>query len=832
MTLVNARSPLMIVASCLLINTPSIATDTTITLNQGATISVTAPEASDRIAFDLAGKIWLLGNASQSAVPLTESGAAHQRPAFARNGQWVAYESVRAGHRQIFVMDVDSGNARQVTFGPYDHHAPTWSTADSRWLTMSSNRGGNFDIWSVDIDNLELRQLTFSASDEHDPAWNDDGSRLAYVAASARGSSLYILTPGDKPKRVLQEREPIAAPAWRPGGGLLTYVRLGKNSNQLRMLLLSSPPISKPVTQHEQVSPRAVHWIDRSEFLYAADGKIRRRSLGLAPYADIPFSVTININRNERSARTVSPAGHDNQPVRGLNGQTERSDGRYVVAALGDLWEFQHQDNGELLLVRQLTNDAYVDAQPAFSPTGQSLVFVSDRSGRPEIWVMDHGSLEKRRLTRDAGVAGHPTWSPDGDFVTYLVTDDEAGYRLHQVNVTTRRIQALTATSRHRGKPRIAGGSWAIPDKPETQLDTLIRFNRQSVPLTWRPAVAGQRYIVRAGRIFDGIGPEYKLHHEIVIERDLIVAIRPWSNTEPETPVVDATTHTVIPGLIDLAVLQGSIDDERNGREWLAAGVTTIRQTVTDFDQAVERLESWNSGRRIGPRLMLTVRPCHTDSGRFNAPLFQQLTTDTAALNIVAIELCTDLTGPALADVFERAHQVGLSVIATTPDITMGADELRSPAAARSIQGSPTELADQRDTLLIMGMAGTALPSQLIVDPNRILGADGHILPGSGAPTTPRGLGLHAELRRLTTHGLQPFQVLKMASLDAARVLGYGDSLGIVRVGRRADLVILDGDPLADIHSASRVVGTIVRGRYYSRRDLTTPGLRALARNP
>jgi hypothetical protein len=113
--------------------------------------------------------------------------------------------------------------------------------------------------------------------------------------------------------------------------------------------------------------------------------------------------------------------------------------------------------------------------------------------------------------------------------------------------------------------------------------------------------------------------------------------------------------------------------------------------------------------------------------------------------------------------------------------------------------------------------------------PNRILGAGGGIILGSEAPLTPQGLGLHGEMRRLAASGIQPFQILKMAGLDAARVLGYGESMGLVRVGRQADLVILDGDPLADINAAANVAGTIVNGRYYSRKDLITPGHRGLS---
>ncbi|MDP6675323.1 MAG: hypothetical protein QGH93_10830, partial [Gammaproteobacteria bacterium] len=49
---------------------------------------------------------------------------------------------------------------------------------------------------------------------------------------------------------------------------------------------------------------------------------------------------------------------------------------------------------------------------------------------------------------------------------------------------------------------------------------------------------------------------------------------------------------------------------------------------------------------------------------------------------------------------------------------------------------------------------------------------------------------------------------------------------GLIRVGRQADLVILNGDPLTDISAAAEVVATISKGRLYSRKDLTTPGLR------
>jgi imidazolonepropionase-like amidohydrolase len=95
---------------------------------------------------------------------------------------------------------------------------------------------------------------------------------------------------------------------------------------------------------------------------------------------------------------------------------------------------------------------------------------------------------------------------------------------------------------------------------------------------------------------------------------------------------------------------------------------------------------------------------------------------------------------------------------------------------------------------------------------------------GSDAPATPYGLGFHAELRLLDGIGLQPFQVLKMASLDAARLIGAADHLGSIHAGKLADLVIIDGDPLADIDDAGNIVITVANGRAYELEELISGG--------
>ena len=68
--------------------------------------------------------------------------------------------------------------------------------------------------------------------------------------------------------------------------------------------------------------------------------------------------------------------------------------------------------------------------------------------------------------------------------------------------------------------------------------------------------------------------------------------------------------------------------------------------------------------------------------------------------------------------------------------------------------------------------------------------------------------------------GLTPAQVLHAATLGPAQYFGTADSIGTVTVGRRADLVILDADPLKDIANTELIRAVILRGRYLDRTQL------------
>jgi imidazolonepropionase-like amidohydrolase len=82
------------------------------------------------------------------------------------------------------------------------------------------------------------------------------------------------------------------------------------------------------------------------------------------------------------------------------------------------------------------------------------------------------------------------------------------------------------------------------------------------------------------------------------------------------------------------------------------------------------------------------------------------------------------------------------------------------------------------------------------------------------------GSDLHSELWHLVQAGLTPLEALRTATLAPARFLKVADSLGSIRPGKLADLVLLDGNPLEDIRNTERIAGVVANGRYLDLAEL------------
>jgi imidazolonepropionase-like amidohydrolase len=82
------------------------------------------------------------------------------------------------------------------------------------------------------------------------------------------------------------------------------------------------------------------------------------------------------------------------------------------------------------------------------------------------------------------------------------------------------------------------------------------------------------------------------------------------------------------------------------------------------------------------------------------------------------------------------------------------------------------------------------------------------------------GFGLHDELAMLVESGLSPMEALRAATINPARCFQKTQTLGSIETGKRADLVLLDANPLEDIHNSTKIYAVVLNGRVLERKEL------------
>jgi len=113
-------------------------------------------------------------------------------------------------------------------------------------------------------------------------------------------------------------------------------------------------------------------------------------------------------------------------------------------------------------------------------------------------------------------------------------------------------------------------------------------------------------------------------------------------------------------------------------------------------------------------------------------------------------------------------------------------------------------------------------------DRARALGSNVKLLAGAGAtliagtdsglPAVFHGAALHRELQNLAALGIAPAHALRMATINAARAIDPRADYGEIKPGLRADLLLIDGDPLADISATEKIAGVWQDGRKLDRK--------------
>ena len=138
-------------------------------------------------------EIYIMDINGKNLRNLTNHPASDFSPAFSPNGRWMAYVSKRDGNGEIYVMYLRTKVSRRLTNDPRSDWNPAWSP-DGQWIAFASDRAGMFDIYKVDINGANLQRLT-DEGNNHNPDWSPDGQWIVFSSVRARNHDIYVMNP-------------------------------------------------------------------------------------------------------------------------------------------------------------------------------------------------------------------------------------------------------------------------------------------------------------------------------------------------------------------------------------------------------------------------------------------------------------------------------------------------------------------------------------------------------------------------------------------------------------------------------------------------------------
>lgn len=479
-------------------------------------------------------------------------------------------------------------------------------------------------------------------------------------------------------------------------------------------------------------------------------------------------------------------------------------------------------------------------------------------AGRPITVGADGKSLPQARVTRDAGE--WLSWSGDSRRLQWSLGPE----------LFTRDLnQAFTF---------VDGAPEELPEPDETGIN--LGFTAQADRPEGRMALTGARLITMNGAevIENGV---------VILDGNRIEAIGPAATTlvPAGVPAMDMSGKTIMPGLID-AHWHGSMgsDEIIPEQSWvnyasLAFGVTTIHNPSSDTSEIFAHSELGRAGRVVAPRIFSTGTILYGANTAFTAQvddLDDALSTlrRMQAAGAWSVKSYNQPRRDQRQQIIEAARQLNMMVV---PE----GGSLFQHNMSMVVDGHTTiehsiPLAHLYDDVhQLWRQTGVAYNPTLVVAyggsygenywyqesrvwdhpiltqyvPRRILDARARrpvTLPDNewnhisvareaarlseqgvtvtiGAHGQREGLAAHWELWSLAQGGMAPLDAIRAGTLNGARSLGLDRDLGSLEVGKLADMVVMDQNPLENIRNTTSIAYTIANGRVYD------PGMNEIA---
>ena len=338
------------------------------------------------------------------AINLTASSPGDDvQGAFSPDGERIAFRSERGGGG-LFVMGATGESVRRVTSGGFD---PRWSP-DGRQLAYSTepvsdpySRIVRAELWTAEVDTGATTRIW--AGDAVQPSWSPHATRIAFWANDAGQRDIWtIAAAGGTPAAVTSDAATDWAPEWSPDGSALYFVSdRGGSPNLWRVAMDESSGVPRGTPSMVTNGVRAISSArvshDGARFVLGAVD--RSFELALADFdAASPERGTIRSTIRSPSLGWCAPS-HDASWL-ACSSRTGRED---IVLLRSDGSE-----------TRRLTDDAFKDRIPTWSPDDRTIAFMSSRTGRWQLWAVGADGSALRQLTDLQSDVEWGAWSPDG----------------------------------------------------------------------------------------------------------------------------------------------------------------------------------------------------------------------------------------------------------------------------------------------------------------------------------------------------------------------------------------------------------------------------------
>jgi imidazolonepropionase-like amidohydrolase/Tol biopolymer transport system component len=803
------------------------------------------------------GKIWRVEvpSGTVSAIPFTaeveQQVAPLARFEYPINDSVLTVSQIRGAR--------PSPDGRQVVF----------TALDRLWIAdLPAGRGGPGRPSGAPANHpviTNARRLTNATVVEHAPVWSPDGQFVAYVTwDDSLGGDIYRVRVGgnDQPQRLTPRSAFYDKISYAPNGTRLLAVRGSKN-HRLRTL--------EDFGTHGATAELEIVWLP------ASGGQVTGVSwLGTGateqgrnvPHFG-PDSTRLYVWGGSEGLVSMRFDGTDRKTMVRVTGLPAPAGPG--TPATPD--EVLLSPDGTRAIVRTNRN-VFLIAVP---PVG---------GVAPTIAVTTGSSVPTTRLTRVGG--DFVGWSNDGRRAFYSI-----GRSFFQYDVALADSLVRDSVARAEQTAAAAPGA-ARPDTGAARPDTARRSSpayeahRVDVTIVARKDKPSGVVALRGARLITMKGDEVIANGDIVIRDNRIVGVgRRGSVAIPRgARTIDVSGKTIMPGLVDVhAHTWVAWGLHRNQVSQflaqLAYGVTTQRDPQTSSEDIVTYSDLMEVGDFIGPRLY------STGPGIFGADNIRNLDEARDVVRRYKDHFNTQTIKQYVAGdrkvrqwVITAAREMGLTTTTEgASDFVMNLTLMQDgyPGLEHSLPISPL----YRDVAQLHAFSGlTYTPTFIVayggpggfgqyltsydVDQDRRLRyftphdeldkwksvqwnrADQYVhklhaqqLPklveaggriGLGSHGELQGLGTHWELWMMASGGLKPHDMLRAATLHGAESIGLAKDIGSLEVGKLADLIVLDRNPLLDLQNTNSVRHVMKNGRLYEAATLNEiwPRTRAL----